>query len=50
VDNSIKFKELQLVGGVLRKWDEGLGVFFFFKFFLKFFFFQKGVFWVRRGG
>jgi len=25
VDNSIKLKELQVVGGVLRKGDEGLG-------------------------
>jgi hypothetical protein len=42
VDNSIKLKELQLVSGVLKKWDEGLGVFILF--------FQKGFFWVRRGG
>jgi hypothetical protein len=31
VDNSIGLKELQVVNGVLRKGDEGLGFFFFFK-------------------
>jgi hypothetical protein len=39
VDNSIKLKELQAVSGVLRKRDEGF-----------LFLFQKGFFWVRRGG
>jgi hypothetical protein len=41
VDNSIKLKELQAVSGVLRKRDEGLRFLFLF---------QKGFFWVRRGG
>jgi len=41
VDNSIRLKELQLVNGVLRKRDKGLAFFIFF---------QKGFFWVRRGG
>ncbi len=31
MDNSIGLKELQVVNGVLRKGDEGLGFFFFFK-------------------
>jgi hypothetical protein len=30
VDNSIRLKELQIVSGVLRKGDEGLGIYFFF--------------------
>jgi hypothetical protein len=38
VDNSIRLKELQVVGGDLRKGNEGLEKFFFF--------FQKGFFWV----
>jgi hypothetical protein len=41
VDNSIRLKELQVVNGALRKKDEGL------KFLLLF---QKGFFWVRKGG
>jgi hypothetical protein len=41
VDNSIRLKELQVVSGALRKGDEGLGLPFLF---------QKGVFWVKRGG
>jgi hypothetical protein len=39
--NSIKLKKLQIVNGILRKGDEGLGFLFLF---------QKGFFWVRRGG
>jgi hypothetical protein len=42
VDNSIKLKELQVISGALRQGDERLGTFFFL--------FQKGFFWVRRGG
>ncbi len=42
VDNSIKLKELQLVSGALKKGDDELGIFILF--------FQKGFFWVRRGG
>ncbi len=42
MDNSIKLKELQAVSDVLRKGDEGLGTIFYL--------FQKGFFWVRRGG
>jgi hypothetical protein len=30
MDNSIKLKELQVVSGVLRKGDKGLGFFFLF--------------------
>jgi hypothetical protein len=30
VDNSIRLKELQVVCGILRKGDEGLGFFIFF--------------------
>jgi hypothetical protein len=41
VDNSIKLK-LQVVSEALKEGDEGLGTFFFL--------FQKGFFWVRRGG
>jgi hypothetical protein len=41
VDNSIILKELQVINGVLRKGDERLRIFFFF---------QKGFFWVRKGG
>jgi len=43
VDNSIKLKELQVVNGALRKGGNELG-------FLFFFLFQKGFFWVKRGG
>jgi hypothetical protein len=39
--NSIKLKELQIVGGALRKEDKGLRTFFSF---------PKRFFWVRRGG
>jgi hypothetical protein len=42
MDNSIKLKELQVVSGALKKRDEWLEFFFVF--------FQKGLFWVRRGG
>jgi hypothetical protein len=31
MDNSIRLKELQVVNGVLKKVDEGLRFFFFFK-------------------
>jgi len=41
VDNSIKLKELQVENGALRKGHKGLQFFFLF---------QKGFFWVRRGG
>ncbi len=41
MDNSIRLKELQVASGALRKRDEGLGFSFLF---------QKGFFWVRRGG
>jgi hypothetical protein len=41
VDNSIRLKELQVLSGDLRKGDEGLGICFVF---------QKGFFWVKRGG
>ncbi len=41
MDNSIGLKELQVVNGVLRKGDEGLGFLFLF---------EKGFFWVKRGG
>jgi hypothetical protein len=30
MDNLIRLKELQVVGGALRKGDKGLGFFFFF--------------------
>jgi hypothetical protein len=30
VDNSIRLKELQVVSGVFKKRDEGLGISFFF--------------------
>jgi hypothetical protein len=30
MDNLIRLKELQVVGGALRKVDKGLGFFFFF--------------------
>jgi hypothetical protein len=42
VDNSIKLKELQVVRGALRKRGWGLTILFYF--------FQKGFFWVGRGG
>ncbi len=38
--NSIRLKELQVVSGVLRKWDEGLGNIFSF---------PKGFFLVEEG-
>ncbi len=41
MDNSIRKKKLQIVNGTLRKRDEGLRLFFLF---------QKGCFWVRKGG
>ncbi len=41
MDNSIRLKELQVVSGALRKGDERLG---------KKKVFQKGFFWVKRGG
>ncbi len=42
MDNSTRLKELQVVNGVLRKGDEGLGIFFLF---------QKGFFgWGREDG
>ncbi len=47
MDNSISLKKLQVVSGVLRKGNEGLG--FFFSFFL-FNFLKMGFFSVRRGG
>jgi hypothetical protein len=31
VDNSIRLKELRVVNGALRKGEEGLRLFFFFK-------------------
>jgi len=31
MDSSIRLKELQVVNGALRKGDNGLGFFFFFK-------------------
>jgi hypothetical protein len=40
VDNSIRLKELQVVNGTLRKGDKGLRILYF----------QKGFFWVRKGG
>ncbi len=41
MDNSIKLKELYVENGALRNGDEGLQFPFLF---------QKGFFWVRRGG
>jgi hypothetical protein len=41
MDNSIKLKELQVQNGALRKGDKGLQFLFLF---------QKGCFWVRKGG
>jgi hypothetical protein len=41
VDNSIRLKELQIVSGVLRKGEKGLGLVFSF---------SKGFFWVNKGG
>jgi hypothetical protein len=41
MDNSIKLKELQVQNGALRKRDKGLQFLFHF---------QKGFFWVRKGG
>jgi len=41
VDNSIRLKELQVISGVLREGDKRLEFFSLF---------QKGFFWVKKGG